>query len=150
LPGLMLPFNSVKQSTNGYAFIIRVQPDEAGIKADEGKFKDAVIDALKAEGVPVNSARWLLPAHTIIQAKNGYGKGCPWSCSHARQNIDYSLEQYPISLKAVNTSIQIAINGHRPPNGEVETDYIIEGVRKVFENPDQVLIPNTCYREGQN
>jgi hypothetical protein len=88
--------------------------------------------------VPVASVRWLLPAHTVIQAKNGYGKGCPWSCNFYDQNIDYNLSQYPLSIKNMDASIQIAINGHRPPNGDVELDYIIAGLRKVFENLDQV------------
>ncbi len=132
--GLTLPFSDEKQTTDGYAFILRVAPEELGLKLDLAEFRDYVVKALEAEGVPVGSARWLLPAHTVIQAKNGYGRGCPWSCSMSRQDIDYSLDQYPVSMKVRDTSIQVAINGHRPPNGDTEIDYLISGIRKVFEN----------------
>jgi Predicted pyridoxal phosphate-dependent enzyme apparently involved in regulation of cell wall biogenesis len=138
IPGLLLPYSNEVQSTNGYAFIIRSIPEDAGIKADYAPFRDAV--ALVEEGIPVASPRWLLPAHTVFQAKNGYGKGCPWSCHLTRKGIDYDLAQYPVSLKTRDTSIQIAINGHRPPNGDKELDYITEGVRKVFENLDQIRL----------
>lgn len=138
LPGAQLPVSNAKQTTNGYAFVIRVNPEQVSIQADLSPFRDAVVNALTAEGVPVASVRWLLPAHTVIQAKNGYGKGCPWSCNFYDQNIDYNLSQYPLSIKNMDASIQIAINGHRPPNSDVELDYIIAGVRKVFENLDQV------------
>jgi len=105
------------------------------------EFQIAVTQALAAEGVPVAAARMALPAHTVFQAKNGYGHGCPWSCPHARKNISYDMKQFPVTQKVVDCSIQIAINGHRPPNGAREIDAIVKGVRKVFANLDQVPAP---------
>jgi len=79
-----------------------------------------------------------LPAHTVFQAKNGYGRGCPWSCPHARKNISYAMDQFPVTQRVIQCSIQIAINAHRPPNGPTQIDAIVRGVRKVFENLDQL------------
>ena len=140
-PAIQLPFDDETMSTNGYAFIIRIMPELIDKKVDSlTEFRDMTVKALEAEGVPVTGARWLLPAHTVIQAKNGYGKGCPWSCPFYGKEIDYSLEQYPISVKNMDSSIQIAINGHRPPNSNLEIEYIAAGVNKVFNNLDQLEI----------
>ncbi len=138
LKGIVLPFDTEDQKSNGYAYVIRVEPESAGWNGKASEFRDIVINALAAESVPVASARWMLPAHTVFQAKNGYGKGCPWECQYARQDIDYSLDQYPITNRVVDTCIQIAINGHRPPNGGEQLDAIASGIRKVFENLDQL------------
>jgi len=138
--GLKLPVNNETFATNGYAFVIRVVPEEAGLDVDLAKFRDAVVDALTAEGVPVASVRWLLPAHTVIQGKNGYGKGCPWSCHAYGKDIEYNLGLFPVSIRNMNASIQFAINGHRPPNGDAEIDYIIDGTKKVFANLNELVV----------
>lgn len=108
----MLPFDSEDQKSNGYAYVIRVDNVSAGWVGDAASFYAVVIKASEAAGVPVASARWMLPAHTVFQAKNGYGKGCPWDCAYARKDIDYSLDQFPTTLRVVDTCIQIGINGH--------------------------------------
>jgi dTDP-4-amino-4,6-dideoxygalactose transaminase len=141
LPGFVAPKETKHSKGNGYAYVLRVDPGLVKRREDLAPYRDAVIQALTAEGVPVASARWMLPAHTVFQAKNGYGHGCPWSCPHARPGISYALKQYPVSLKVIDSCIQIAINGHRPPNGRKELDAIVQGVRKVFEHLDQVPLP---------
>ena len=138
LKGCLLPVSNETQTTCGYAFVIRVIPEKMGINVSFSKCRDTIIAAIKAENIPVAAARWLLPAHSVFQAKNGYGGGCPWSCHMAYQDINYDLSQWPISKKATDSCIQIDINGHRPPNGDVEIDYIISGIRKVFNNIDQI------------
>ena len=141
VPGLVRPFDTKTQRGNGYAYVIRAEPEIAqkrGCKVSE--LRDAIVKALGAEGVPVGSPRYTLPAHTVFQAKNGYGHGCPWDCPHARKGISYDLAQYPITTRTADSVIQIGINGHRPPNGAREVNAIIKGVRKVFENLDQVPI----------
>jgi perosamine synthetase len=139
LEHIVLPFDTQDQRSNGYAYVIRIDPESTGWKGKTSDFQDLVIKALVAEGVLVASARWMLPAHTVFQAKNGYGKGCPWECQHARQNIDYSLDQYPITIKVIDTCIQVAINGHRPPNGASEIDLLASGIQKVMRNIEQVI-----------
>lgn len=139
LPGLILPTETKSQKTNGYAFVIRIDPEAMGYEGDVPALLTTIVEALAAEGVPVATARMALPAHTVFQAKNGYGHGCPWSCPHARKNIRYDMEQYPVTQRTVERSIQIAINGHRPPNGPRQVDAIIAGVSKVFRNLPAVL-----------
>ena len=140
LPGLKTPISNDKMTSNGYAFVFRVIPEELGVDCETAAFRDAIAKALCAEGVPVAPVRWLLPAHTVIQAKNGYGKGCPWSCPMYGKEINYNLNDYPVSVKNMDASIQIAINGHRPPNGAKEIKYIIEGIKKVFMNYNEITV----------
>jgi perosamine synthetase len=137
LPNAVLPFSSRTMDTNGYAYVVRVDPSIVE-RSKLSDLRNSIVKALQAEGVPVGSPRYMLPAHTVFQARNGYGHGCPWTCPFARKDISYSLDQYPEAMKCVDSVIQIAINGHRPPNGKREIDAIIRGVRKVFENLDQV------------
>ncbi len=147
LPTLIRPFDSKKQRTNGYAYVIRIAHDKIKWEGKLSDFRDAVVKALQAEGVPVAPARMSLPAHTVFQAQNGYGNGCPWSCRFARKGISYDLKQYPVTQRVVDSSIQIAINAHRPPNGPREIDALIRGVRKVFENIDQINPQKILYKE---
>jgi dTDP-4-amino-4,6-dideoxygalactose transaminase len=139
LPDVVLPFDTRTQRSNAYAYVVRVAPKAAERRGCElSLLRDATKEALRAEGVPVASARWMLPAHTVFQAKNGYGHGCPWRCGNARKGISYDLKQYPVTTRVVDSCIQVSINGHRPPNGARQINAIIKGVRKVFENLDQV------------
>ena len=138
VPNLKLPVESKHRRSNGYAFVIRIESTPANWKGTMAEFQHAVALALTAEGVPVAAARMALPAHTVFQAKNGYGHGCPWTCPYTRKDISYDMKQFPVTQKVVDCSIQIAINGHRPPNGAREINAIIKGVRKVFNQLDQV------------
>ncbi|MCX5658685.1 MAG: DegT/DnrJ/EryC1/StrS family aminotransferase [Planctomycetota bacterium] len=140
-PNLVRPFSTKDQSTNGYAYVIRPDPAYAkkrGVKL--GALRDGIVSALAAEGVPMGAARWLLPAHTVFQAKNGYGHGCPWSCDFTRAGISYDLDQYKVGIDCVDSCIWLSVNSHRPPNGATQVDAVIKGVRKVFDNLDEVPV----------
>jgi dTDP-4-amino-4,6-dideoxygalactose transaminase len=140
IPGLIQPIETRIQKNNGYAYVFRVDPETVPAGTTLATWRDAIAEVLAAEGVPVSPARMSLPAHTVIQAKQGYGHGCPWSCPHTRKNISYAMSQYPVTNKTVDSSIQIAINGHRPPNGSRQIRAIIQGIRKVFEHLDLVPV----------
>jgi dTDP-4-amino-4,6-dideoxygalactose transaminase len=140
-PNLVRPFNTREQASNGYAYVVRPERGYAkrrGVKL--AALQAGIVEALKAEGVPMGAARWLLPAHTVFQAKNGYGHGCPWTCGFARPDISYDLGQYPAGIDCVDSCIWLAVNGHRPPNGDAQVDAMAAGVRKVFESLDEVPV----------
>ncbi|MFW6060942.1 MAG: DegT/DnrJ/EryC1/StrS family aminotransferase, partial [Phycisphaeraceae bacterium] len=115
-PHFVRPFQSDARPTNGYAYVLRADPayaEQRGVALSD--LTDAIVAALKAEGLPVSRAKWLLPAHAVFQAKNAYGKGSPWSDGHARQDVSYALDQYPVAQRCVDTCLW-NINTHRPPN----------------------------------
>lgn len=140
-PHMTKPFSTKDQESNGYAYVVRPDPayaEKRGVALPA--LQTALVNALRAEGVPMGAARWMLPAHTVFQAKNGYGHGCPWTCGFARPDISYDLAQYPEAQRCIDTCVWLAVNGHRPPNGDAQVDAMAAGVRKVFENLDDLTV----------
>ncbi len=144
LPHLVRPFSTEEQQTNGYAYVLRC--DRAYVRGRGlplTRMRDAVLSALAAEGVPVSPARWLLPAHTVFQARNGYGHGCPWTCSYARPDVSYDLAQYQEGIDCVDSSVWIANPEFHPlhhPNDGERIEAIACAVEKVFTQLDRLPI----------
>ena len=138
-PHLVRSFSSADQSTNGYSYVVRVDPAYArGRGVSLPGLSDAIGAALGAEGTPFYRANWLLPAHGVFQAKNAFGKGAPWT-HYAREDIDYSLGQWPVAQDGIETSLS-NLNLHRPPNRAEQIDALAGAIRKVFENLDDVAV----------
>jgi len=137
-PHLVPSFASVDRPTNGYAYVLRVDPAyarERGVSLRQ--LTEGIVKALGAEGVRVSIANWLLPAHAVFQAKNAYGKGYPWSAEHTRPDISYDLSQYPVAQDCIDTCLWNVFN-HRPPNGREQVDALAAAVQKVFGQLDAV------------
>ena len=136
-PHLILPTEPEGHEHNWYNYTIRFDMEALGHAEDAGAFRDRMVEAMKAEGVePGVWQKFILPAMTVFQAKNGYGKGCPWDCPHA-QPVDYSLEQYPVAQRHCDTHTCFVMV-LRSPNGTEVARLLAEGVRKVMENADQI------------
>ena len=138
IPGLVLPQVSADCQHNWYNYVLRFDLETLGFVGDAQSVRQKLIDALNAEGVQNGVwQRFILPAMTVFQAKNGYGKGCPWECAHARP-VDYSLDQYPEAQRHCDTHTCISM-ALRSPNGTDVADLLAEGIRKVVENVDQII-----------
>ena len=139
-PNLAPSFTSGDRPTNGYAYVLRVDPAYAKARGvGLRKMTEGIVKALGAEGIRVSIANWLLPAHAVFQAKNAYGKGYPWNAEHTRPDISYDLSQYPVAQDCIDTCLWNAFN-HRPPNGPEQIDALAAAVRKVFENLDEAPV----------
>jgi perosamine synthetase len=142
IPHLVRAFASDTQQTNGYAYVLRCDREYVrGRGLTLTRMRDVLVSALAAEGVPVSPARWLLPAHSVFQARNGYGQGCPWSCSFARRDVSYDLGQYPEGVDCVESALWIASPEYQPlhhPNGEEQIEGIARAVEKVFTQLDRL------------
>jgi dTDP-4-amino-4,6-dideoxygalactose transaminase len=137
IPGLILPQVPPGHEHNWYNYVLRFDVEALGHGHDAAAFRDQIIQALRAEGVPNGVwQRFILPAMTVFQAKNGYGKGCPWECPHAAP-VDYALHQYPVAQKHCDTHTCISM-ALRSPNGPDVARLLARGVRKVMENLDQL------------
>ena len=137
IPGLILPQEPEEFKHNWYNYVLRFDVEALGHAHDPRTFRDRIVDALDAEGVPNGVwQQFILPAMTVFQAKNGYGKGCPWECPHA-QPVDYALDQYHVSQKhcATHTCISMPL---RAPNGTDTAKLVAQGIRKVMENIDRL------------
>jgi len=137
VPGLILPTVPTDCTPNWYNYVLRFDMEALGHAYDARVFRGRIVEALNAEGVPNGFwQRFILPAMTVFQAKNGYGKGCPWECPHARP-VDYSLDQYPVAQKHCDTHTCISM-ALRSPNGSDVAGLLAQGIRKVMENVDQL------------
>jgi perosamine synthetase len=123
-----------------------LQPEAVGLKLDRRRFRDAVLEALQAEGIPMAHGEGVsgpmpLPGHTVFQSLSAYGHGCPWSCPHARQGIEYRPEDYPESMRIVESKICFGHEhgGIAPPNGLALMEHYLRALRKVLvDNLDEV------------
>lgn len=133
VPCLILPIEPEHHTHNWYNYTIRFDMDALGHEHDAAAFRDKIIEALTAEGVP-NGAwqRFILPGMTVFQAKNAYGMGHPWSSPHAAP-VDYSLDQFPNARRHCDTHTCL-VAALRPPNGTEVARLIGCAIRKVMEN----------------
>ena len=136
-PGLILPRVPDGFVHNWYNYVIRFDMDALGHTNDAPAFRKKIVEAWNAEGVPNGVwQRFILPAMTVFQAKNGYGKGCPWACEHARP-VDYTLDQYPVAQLHCDTHTCLSM-ALRSPNGPDVAQLMARGIRKVVDNVDQL------------
>ncbi len=138
-PHLVSSFSTDDRPSNGYAYVLRVDPGyakELGVALSE--LTDAIAGALKAEGAAFSRANWLLPAHGVFQAKNAFGKGAPWA-HYARPEVDYALGQWPVAQDCIDTCLW-GINFHRPPNRADQIDALAGAIRKVFQHLGEIRV----------
>ncbi len=107
------------------------------------EIRNRLLDALEAEGVEITV--WHVTPMTSFpifqKLDEGYGKGCPWSCPHARQGIEYHPEDYPVSMRIVESKICFGHEhgGIAPPNGLALMEHYLHALRKVLvDNLDEV------------
>ena len=134
---LILPHAPDGYDHNYYNYTVRFDMEAMGHVHDAAVFRDKLLKALRAEGVDTGVWQgWPVPKMTVFQAKNAYGKGCPWRCGNAG-DVDYSLEQYPVAQKHCDwhTGMTTPL---RPPNGPDVAEKVAEAFRKVMNNVDQV------------
>jgi dTDP-4-amino-4,6-dideoxygalactose transaminase len=137
VPYLILPGEPDGHEHNWYNYTIRFDMEAIGHKHDAAAFRDRLLRALQAEGVEtIVWQSFILPAMTVFQARNGYGKGCPWSCSHAGE-VDYSPEQFPAAQKHCDWHIGMT-TPTRAPNGRDIAELVGEAISKVMANLDQL------------
>jgi perosamine synthetase len=136
-PNLILPTAYKGAEHNWYNYTLRFDMKALGHEHDASDFRDKLVKALNAEGVQTGVwQKFILPAMTVFQAKNAYGRGCPWSCAHA-QKVCYDLEQYPMARKHSDSHTGMTVP-LRAPNGVKVAQLTARGIRKVMENTDQI------------
>ncbi len=145
IPGVIPPFIPEDRTHTYYVYRVRLNPEELGINMPIDKFRYAVQWALDAEGV--TTSEWQnapVPAQTLFQEKQGYGKGCPWNCSFSRgkSKIVYDIYDYPETLKMLKSSFVLGsiMEGNvRPPNTMELMKHYVEAFQKVFQSLEKVL-----------
>lgn len=137
VPYLILPTAPEGCEHNWYNYTIRFDMEAMGHAHDASDFRYKIVEALNAEGVDTGVwQRFILPAMEVFQAKDGYGRGCPWSCKYA-QPVDYSVAKFPVAQKHCDTHTGMT-TPLRMPNERKVLQLTAAGFRKVMENLDQI------------
>lgn len=137
VPGLILPYEPEDASENGYNFVCHVDPEAVGYGGPVNVFREAVVSALEAEGVPASVwQRRILPEMAAIAARNAYGRGSPWR--ESRSEVDYDPARFPQAL--YHSASYFIIGGLRLPNTEETAHLVVKAMRKVFEQIKDVDI----------
>ena len=113
-----------------WTYVLRFEPHALGLDCAPRTFRRAVEPALLAEGIPVWQWQQMpVPAQDVFQSKEGYGRGCPWSCPFARQ-VDYRAADYPRTLEFLDT--HTCLRGVYPPNDMELMKLYVRGFEKVM------------------
>jgi len=134
---LLLPGAPEGHGHTYYNYTVRFDMDRLGHADDAAAFRDKLVKALVAEGVPTGVWQgWPLPVMTVFQAKNAYGRGCPWQCPHAAP-VDYDPDDYPVARRHSDwhTGMTTPL---RSPNGPEAAELVATAFAKVMNNIDQV------------
>jgi dTDP-4-amino-4,6-dideoxygalactose transaminase len=103
LPGVAAP-TLLNDATSCYhKYRVRLDAKAVGVEEKPKLVRDAVVAALKAEGV--DAVLWQtqpVPGQSLFRDKVGYGKGWPWSQSAP---VSYELSQYPETVKLLDSSL---------------------------------------------
>ncbi|MBN1445874.1 MAG: DegT/DnrJ/EryC1/StrS family aminotransferase [Candidatus Omnitrophica bacterium] len=144
IKGLIPPATPSDRTHIYHKYRVVLDPKALGINMEPVKFRDLVMNALKAEGVDI--VLWQLfplPENPLFQNIEGYGKGCPWLCPHSRKadwKAEYAPNAYPATKKLVENSVVVCSEPYPPYCQEMELmEHYAEGFRKVFENIGEVV-----------
>jgi len=138
IPGVIPPYVPGDRTHVYYIFRVRVDSTAAGVNATPRDFRIRVQKALQAEGV--GCGEWLgapLTEQDLFKTKEGYGKGCPWTCPYYGREIVYRADDYPETVKLIDGSF--VIGGIHPPNTMELMELIVESFKKVFSRLDEVM-----------
>ena len=99
IPGLRAPHIPADCVSVYHKYRITLVPEELNTPLRGQALRDAFMAALTAEGVDVDL--WgtaPLPAHPMLTAHHGFGKGFPWSLNGDPEQYVYRAEDYPVAL----------------------------------------------------
>lgn len=135
--GLIVPTEPAGHTHNWYNFTSRIDMDALGWTGNPVVMRDAIMQGLQAEGVPVGVwQHFILPAMTVFLAKNAYGQGCPWTCPF-QTDVEYDPTQYPAAQKHCDTHFGMTYP-LRAPHGPEVAQAVAAAFRKVFEQTEQL------------
>jgi len=133
--GLILPVEDDECRSNWYNYLIRIDARACAYNGPAEELREAIFKAVEAEGVGVSTwQRRILPEMGVIRARDAFGNGYPWSAG--RPDVDYHPNQFPESLRHVNT--YFVLGNLRTPNTPDTARSIGKAIRKVMENLDEL------------
>jgi len=135
VPGVKPPYVPPDRTHVYFFYPIMVRPEELGDDLPVEAFREVLCKVMRAEGV--NLRAWQtrpVPAQSLFQFRDGYGRGCPWSCPHAREGIYYDPEEYPVAVDVCRRRVVLgrSTDSFGPPNGPELMEKYAEAFHKVL------------------
>jgi len=119
--GIQRPIVPTGRTSVHFFYPLLVRPEELGLDdVPVEAFRDAVEKAASAEGLGI--MRWQprpVPEQTLFQDLRGYGRGCPWTCGHARPGRVYRGTDHPVAQDTCRRRLVLgqSFSSLGPPNG---------------------------------
>jgi dTDP-4-amino-4,6-dideoxygalactose transaminase len=138
LPGVIPPHVPEDCAESVHKFRVRLDPSALHISEPPKRVRDAMITALRAEGLEV--VMWQsqpVPGQRLFREKIGYGGGVPWD--RARP-VDYELSQFPETVRLLDSSL-VLFSQSCPifPQTEELIDIYAETFARVWSHLGEVL-----------
>jgi perosamine synthetase len=141
--GLILPTEPSQHAHSYYNFTIRIDSEVLGWNDQPVILRNAMMKAMQAEGTQVGIwQQFILPDMTVFQAKNAFGKGSPWCLGAA---VNYNPKNFPFAQKHTDTHFGMT-TPLRAPNTPETARLVAAGIRKVFDNVNQLDVDRTLSR----
>jgi dTDP-4-amino-4,6-dideoxygalactose transaminase len=141
IQGVVPPYIPPDRTTVYHKYRVRFDCDALGVDVAAAVFRDRLFEALEAEGVAV--AIWHTEPMTsfpIFQTREGYGKGCPWSCPFYGKEISYNPTEYPQANRLLETSIVVNDEPHPIFVQDLELmEYYAAAFEKVLADPEKLV-----------
>ncbi|MBU0995467.1 MAG: DegT/DnrJ/EryC1/StrS family aminotransferase [Proteobacteria bacterium] len=104
-----------------------------------GPHRDIVLDALRAEGIPVGSGyQRLMCDNPVFTRKIAYGgHNCPWSCHLYNRKRDYDPSEFTVATDLLKNRF-IWFYHIGKPNEKADMDDAAKAFIKVFQNLDDL------------
>lgn len=107
LPGVLPPAIPATSSSVHHKFSVRIDMRRAGVDLPARTFRDALLEALHAEGMEV--VLWqdrVLLEHRLFHERVGFGRGWPWSAdSETDFDRRYDPQLFPAARGLLDSSI---------------------------------------------
>jgi len=144
IPGVVPPLVPTGRTHVYHHYRVTFDPSAAGIDLPAGVFRQAVMDAMAAEGVPLRLYQTTpLPGQVLFQRREGFGYGIPWSLPQADPRATargYAIEDFPSTLRVLeSTAIVGQGSGSHTFYYRDRVELYLRAFLKVFENLDAVI-----------
>ncbi|MGC0329813.1 perosamine synthetase [Streptomyces sp. SAI-170] len=144
IPGIRPPVVPEDRTHVFFFYPLLVMPEELGLDdIPVAAFRDALAQAVNAEGLGI--MRWQprpVPAQTLFQEQRGYGRGCPWTCGHARPGIGYDPRDHPVAEEICARRLVLgqSFSSLGPPNDISTMDLFADVFHKVLVEERDALV----------
>ena len=122
-----------------HKYRVRLHPERVAPELCPKRFRTALLQALRAEGVEVVLWQTVpVPSQIFFQIQEGYGKGCPWTCHHSA--IRYAQEEYPETQKLLDNSLVIGSQSAPIVAQDLDViDQFADAFEKVLSDKDELI-----------